>query len=374
MSGGTERVAYMIAEYLRQSGHNVLNLGCIKTSGWVESGTVMLPDATEYPTARNIKFLKELIQERSIDVIINESGNSEAIYLFSHQNVPDEVRIITHLHFDIIGELNTFYASLNLPLRNVSLKQFGINAAKWLKAPINRLKAKEGKLKRYNYMVENTDCVVTLSDVHKEDFISFTKCEYPPKVVGVINPLTYECQRVDWLKKENLILFVGRLDYAKRVDRALKIWQKLSDKYPDWKFVIVGDGPDRKRLENIVSREKLQRVEFTGFISPKEYYKRAKVLLLASNHEGTPMVIGEAMANGVVPVVMNSFAGARVMIEKGVDGLLTPYASVPKMAKALASLMMSSTKLQEMADAGMKRIEMSDNDKLLSKWKSLIKK
>lgn len=61
----------------------------------------------------------------------------------------------------------------------------------------------------------------------------------------------------------------------------------------------------------------LQRIEFVGQTDSAPYYSSARILLLTSNYEGTPMVITEAMAAGVVPIVMNTFKDADLNIKNG---------------------------------------------------------
>ena len=70
--------------------------------------------------------------------------------------------------------------------------------------------------------------------------------------------------------KQNEIIFVGRLDYSsKRVDRILKVWEKLQDKNIDWRLTIVGGGQDRERLENLSKQLKLERITFAGHTNPQ---------------------------------------------------------------------------------------------------------
>lgn len=46
--------------------------------------------------------------------------------------------------------------------------------------------------------------------------------------------------------KKKQVIYSGRLDYFKRVDILLKIWQKIFRKAPDWELVIIGDGPEKR--------------------------------------------------------------------------------------------------------------------------------
>lgn len=372
-SGGTERVAFILSEYLRDNGHNVTELACIASDFDTSSNhRVFLPDSIEGATKRNIEFVCDFITKEKIDVIINESANSDAIFLFSHQHIPNHVKIISHLHFDISGDLSSFYRNLDLPLKGVEVTTFFRNVLKWCKSPYNKWHAKRWKKTRYQYMWSQSDTIVVLTPRHVHDFNNLIGSEGSEKVISVTNPLSFSTDDMKETAKENILLYVGRLDYLKRIDRILKVWKNVSKTHPFWSLVIVGGGPDEKRLKALSLRMNLQRVSFVGQTNPQPYYSRAKMLLLTSNHEGTPMVVSEAMAYGVVPVVMNTFPGAESMISNGVDGILTAPFNIKMMNDAVSGLMNDNNRWHEMSRAGKQRIKSLRNSDLLSKWTSII--
>ena len=54
--------------------------------------------------------------------------------------------------------------------------------------------------------------------------------------------------------KANLVLFSGRLEqFSKRVDRLLRIWQRVAPNIPQWRLVIAGDGPDGEMLRRMAA-------------------------------------------------------------------------------------------------------------------------
>lgn len=164
---------------------------------------------------------------------------------------------------------------------------------------------------------ESSDAYVLLSRSFVDGFSRFIWKRSVPKVCVISNPLTLNSVSRD---KENIILYVGRLEETqKRVSRVIEIWRMLSSRLPDWKLVIVGDGPDRAKYEQMTVD--ISRVEFKGFQDPAEYYARAKVLLLTSDFEGYALVLGEAMASKCVPIVLGSYSAAREIVG---DDLVVP--------------------------------------------------
>ena len=372
--GGTERVAYLIADFLKRRGHQVYYMACTRAEGDESVPSVFLPTGGEGADREDMGFVLSFIQQRHIEVIVNEGGSSEAVYLFSHEHIPEHVRIVTHLHFDVLGDNKNFYKSLCLPLCHVPLLQAMRNGLKWVKAPYNKWRALRNKQKRYQYMWCNSDKVVLLSGYYRDDFLQLVQRPNNGKVVAFANPLTYTEVGTGGVEKQNSVIYVGRLDFPqKRVDRVLRVWSRLERLHPNWQLTIVGDGTDKPRLLAMSQRLKLQRVSFAGHVNPQSYYQRAKMLLLTSNFEGTPMVIHEAMAHGVVPVVMGTFAGVHDMIQHQVDGMITRPFDIDHMVQMVERLMDDNALCENMSLAAMLRIQRHDNASIFEAWEKLIR-
>jgi glycosyltransferase involved in cell wall biosynthesis len=102
------------------------------------------------------------------------------------------------------------------------------------------------------------------------------------------------------------LLFVGALNEAKGMLRAIELMRRLRDSGLDASLVFVGDGPDRDLYERLVDELDLsEMVIFLGWVRRTElssYYAAAHCILLPSKTEGWPKVLSEAMAYGVVPI------------------------------------------------------------------------
>lgn len=126
-------------------------------------------------------------------------------------------------------------------------------------------------------------------------------------------------------KKEKVILFVGRLGKEKSVDFLIKVLKRVLQNIPDTSLIIVGDGPEKKKLIALSERLKINnKVYFTGFIDAKDIprvYSDADCFVFASQTETQGMVILEALASGVPVVVIkdNVFDG---IVKNGVNGMV----------------------------------------------------
>ncbi len=372
-SGGTERVAHLLATHLREQGHKVTHLACEKRGIEYGEDVVYLPEPSELPTSRNVAFIKQFVADNKIDVIINEAGNGDSVFLLSHEHIPMNVNIITHIHFDVLGDLNSFYRSLNLSLTGLSASQTIKNGLKWIKAPYNKRNAIRWKKARFNYIADQTDKVVLLTPQHVRDFKNLIGRPEANNIVYVTNPVSVEAKNAVTEEKENLIVFVGRLSYSKRVDRILRVWQKVYKQNPDWRMAIIGSGDDEARLKALCRRMQLPRVEFVGHVEPDTYYAKAKILLMTSNYEGTPMVIYEAMAYGAVPVVMDTFCAVHTMIDHEQNGYITRRFDINDMSQNVDMLMRTPEMLRTSGDKARATIGSMDNRVLLSAWDELIR-
>lgn len=121
------------------------------------------------------------------------------------------------------------------------------------------------------------------------------------------------------------LLAVGRLVEAKRFDRFLRIVRSLcSYTHVRVRGIVVGDGPLREQLEQKARELGLfpDRVEFVGSVPDvRQIYQQSDILVLTSDHEGTPNVVLEAMACGM-PVVAAAVGGVPDLVRHGETGCL----------------------------------------------------
>jgi glycosyltransferase involved in cell wall biosynthesis len=132
-------------------------------------------------------------------------------------------------------------------------------------------------------------------------------------------------------------LFLGRLSEEKGLDRLVSIWRDVPAR-----LVVVGDGPERARLEALSP----DTVEFRGSVPSDEvpaYLSRARALVLPSIcYEGAPRTVVEAYAAGV-PVVANRYGALPGVVSDGVTGLLVEPGDAAGWRSALASVMDDGT-------------------------------
>jgi len=121
---------------------------------------------------------------------------------------------------------------------------------------------------------------------------------------------------------EKTIIYVGRLEYFKGLNVALTALKHIKEKRPElhWKFIIIGDGPEYRRLQKLAKKLNLvSQTTFTGFLPREEvfkYFENADIFLFPSFREGTSWALVEAMSYGVVPIVLDIGGNSLVVDEK----------------------------------------------------------
>jgi glycosyltransferase involved in cell wall biosynthesis len=132
--------------------------------------------------------------------------------------------------------------------------------------------------------------------------------------------------------------FAGRLMAAKALEVGLAALARI----PDVALVVVGDGPDRPRLERLTEELGLDgRVRFLGARSRDEVLRTlyaADAAVLPSRWENFPHLVVEALAVGT-PVIASAVGGVPELVRHGENGLLVPSGDVDALAEAIQRLL-----------------------------------
>lgn len=174
--------------------------------------------------------------------------------------------------------------------------------------------------------------------------------------------LNYKIKR-DELKKQygfnkyNFI-YVGRLSPEKNLITLLKAFDNLiknQEESKDWGLIIVGDGPQRKELEEFIEKYNLKSyVFFVGGKSWKdvvEYYALADVFILPSLSEPWGLVVNEAMLCGL-PVVVSRRAGSYWdLVKEGINGFGFDPLNQKELENIMLKFIMGKVDMKKMGEA-----------------------
>ena len=137
---------------------------------------------------------------------------------------------------------------------------------------------------------------------------------------------------------ENKFVFltVGRLVLVKNISLQIKAMLEVVKKHPNVELWIVGDGPERKKLELKIKNLKLQNyIKLLGWQNnPEEFYSQADAFLLTSDYEGWGMAVVEAASYGL-PIIMTDVGCAGELIKDGESGIVIPVKDQAKLEEAM---------------------------------------
>jgi phosphatidyl-myo-inositol dimannoside synthase len=167
----------------------------------------------------------------------------------------------------------------------------------------------------------------------------------------------------DFPRTGRIILTVGRWDRAeqyKGADTLIAALPRVLQAAPDVSLVLVGDGDDRPRLEQLANDLKVsERTHFLRGLTPEQLfacYADCDVFALPSSGEGFGLVFLEAMAHAK-PVIGGAHGGIPDIVEDDVTGLLVPHGNVDRLAAALESLFANPDRAKEMGACGKDRAQ-----------------
>lgn len=143
--------------------------------------------------------------------------------------------------------------------------------------------------------------------------------------------------RAEWGANSRTLtaLYVGRLAAEKNLDALVAAAQALRSLDSDMRLVVVGEGPDRQRLQQL-----LPQAVFAGVrrgIDLATHYASADVFLFPSTTETFGNVVPEAMASGLTTVAYDH-AAAGQLIRHGQNGLLARFDDTPEFCRVARSI------------------------------------
>lgn len=139
-----------------------------------------------------------------------------------------------------------------------------------------------------------------------------------------------------------VILNVGVLGFQKAHDVLLKAFARVKEAGFPHDLVIVGEGPDRSKLETLAGELGVAgRVHFIGYqTNPYPLFRRAELFVLSSRFEGLPLVLAEALVLGL-PIVSTDYCngGAREVLADGACGILVPVDDPEALAQGITKIL-----------------------------------
>ena len=169
------------------------------------------------------------------------------------------------------------------------------------------------------------------------------------------------------------LLSVGRLDYQKGFERIPALAARVLKRHPGWKWIIVGDGIFRKRIQSEIESLGLKdSLLLAGRDNPFPYYRKASLLVMTSRYEGFGLVLLEALSEKCPVIAFNCRFGPSDIIAEGENGLLIPAEDFSALETGIHKLIEDEPLRARLASGAKESVRNFSLESFISCWNRLL--
>ncbi|WP_409415530.1 glycosyltransferase family 4 protein [Flavobacterium sp. PS2] len=342
-TGGTERAVVTLANMLCKKKYNVFIISLSKTENEKSyykiddkvSLVFLNNDILPHELLRKIKWslttvllLRKYFKNTNEDFIISTGHNNNWLLPFVKTNNQTKLIACEHIVYSSIPKVSRLFMRLT-----------------------------------YRFL----DKIVVLSEKANQSFYKYSK------VVVIPNAVSFKTEKVSQLI-EKQILMVGRLSTEKGLERLVLISTHLKQKFPDWKIIIVGDGPERNRVEKLIKEADL--IDFVilkgASTDVKSYYLNSSIYIMTSYFEAFPMVLLEAQSFGLPVVVFDCPEGPNQIIDNN-NGFLVENGDIIEFSEKVAILIKDEILRKEFSINAKNNSNKYSEENIIARWTFLFK-
>lgn len=286
---------------------------------------------------------------------------------------------IVHCHFGPIGNSGALLKDLGAIEGKIVTAFHGYDLSRCMR---------ENGDKVYDSLFEIGDLFLPISERWRNELINLG-CSEQKLVVHRMGIDTSKFSFIPRRPREDgkvHLLTVARLVEKKGVQYGIQATARLLERHPQIEYRIVGDGPLRSDLENLIGALGAHgNVQLLGWKRQEEVValmKEADLLLAPSvtgkdgDQEGIPVVLMEALAQGL-PVLSTRHSGIPELVRDGESGFLVPERDVDALAEKLEYLVEHPELWPEMGESGREYVERyydinELNDRLVQLYQRLL--
>ena len=230
------------------------------------------------------------------------------------------------------------------------------------------------------FSIERSDAVTAVSESLRSDTFSHFALQREVQVIpNFVRLDQYEREPDPRLREryapngEKLLVHVSNFRAVKRVDDAIKVFQRLRERLPV-RLLMIGDGPERQRLETQCRGSAHcsgGSIQFLGkMVDPERVVSSCDLFVLPSESESFGLAALEAMACGV-PVVSSDTGGLPEVNIHGVSGLLSPVGDIKAMTENAFTILKDEASQARFREGAIEQAARYDLDIVLPRYEEL---
>ena len=221
-----------------------------------------------------------------------------------------------------------------------------------------------------NFIYRRSAKIVVLTGNDKEYFDTVFSSNH---TLVIPNPVILTEKHYSSLVNKEIIS-LGRLQYQKGYDNLVDIFNSVHKRYPDWHLSIYGEGALRKELQ-----QKIDSLGLSDFMHLKglttdvpAVLRQSSIYVMSSRFEGFPMVLIEAMNQGVPCVSYRCPNGPSDIIQDGHNGLLVEDQNAAQLADAICYMIENDEERKQMGKNSCDSIDKYSASSICSMWECLF--
>lgn len=217
----------------------------------------------------------------------------------------------------------------------------------WVHANIESWYKKKSRIERLGKRLSKYDKIVTICDAMKDSTIKL----YPflkKKITRIYNPFNFKRirtlaeekvdKKLEYYFNEKYFVSIMRLTLAQKdFGTLIKGFKLAKEKEIKEKLYILGDGPDKEKIRELIKKEKMEKEIFLlgNIKNPYPWIKNSEALVHSSKYEGLPTVLIEALILNKLVISSDCPTGPREILEEGRLGKLYSVGDYQELGKLL---------------------------------------